>query len=214
MAVPARHHGDASMTTTTAEQNNRRPAESLLVSDAGAMLNTVKRLHFINDGIIFWNEQRTFKLMLRNDPVDADTVSCELALVFEDDDEVMQRVLDLTNDGYMDEPGVFILDSWTHQLADFCADDARKIMNAVNDAYLYKTCPCGNYLVKDDAAHCLFCQMTRAPGQETHFCTICCEDGLAMHMTRQPCCQQRLHAHCLATWRTKSGDDRCPLCRA
>lgn len=186
----------------------------MLVSDPDSMFHVIKRLHGINDGVIFWNEQRSFKLMLRNDPVDPETVSCELVLVFDEEDGTMQHVLDLTNDGYIDEPGIFVLDSWTFQAAEFSLDDARKVMAVINDAYLFRVCPCGAYLVKDDASICVFCHMTSSPEDKlAHFCSICCEDGMAMHMKRQACCQQHLHAHCLATWRDKSGDDRCPLCR-
>lgn len=185
-----------------------------LVKDADSLLATVRRLHALNDVVIFWNEQRSFKLMLRNDPIDAETVSMELAMVFDDDDEVMLRIVDLTNDGYVDEPGTFVLDSWTSPAAEFGTDEAAKIMKAINDAYTWHVCRCGSYLIKDDAEICVFCCMTRSQADKAvHFCAICCEEGMRMHMDLQACCAQHLHRHCLATWRAKSGDERCPLCR-
>jgi len=186
----------------------------MLVYDHLSMFHVIKRLHNVNDAVMFWNEERTFKLMLRNDPGDDASIGCELSVVFDEDDERMQRVLDLTNDGYMDEPGVFVLDTWSFPEAEFSYEDARKVMNAINNAYLFKVCPCGSYMIKDDSSICVFCQMTSTPqGRLVHWCSICCEDGMAMHMRQQACCQQYLHAKCIRTWRAKSGDDRCPLCR-
>lgn len=191
-----------------------KPAGGTLVRDEGALYGVVKRLHNHNDAVTFWNEQRTFKLMLRNDPSEDDAASCELLVLWDEDDERMQRVVELISDGYVDEAGVYVLDSWQFPHADFQANDVRKMMHAINDAYLYRICPCGEYMIKDDAAVCVFCQMTSTPqGRHKHWCSICCEDGMAMHMRQQPCCQQYLHAGCMATWVAKSGDGRCPLCR-
>jgi len=188
---------------------------SALVSDAESMYTTIKRLHLINDGVLFWNEQRSFKLLLRNDPVDAQTVSCELAIMHDDEDDEIEKILELlTSDGYTEEPGVFVLESWTFQMDSFDVEDARKVMNAVNDAYQYRICPCRKYIIKDEPLICVFCQMTRtAEDKQTHFCAICREDGMRMHMTCQACCKQHLHKHCLSTWQDESGDERCPLCR-
>lgn len=186
----------------------------MLVSDPEAMVATLKRLHALNDGVMFWNEQRTFKLMLRNDPVDAESVACELAVVVDEDDEHMMRLMEMTNDGYIDEPGTLVVESWCFPLADFGIEEAAKVQHAVNRTYLYRVCPCNKYLIKDDGAVCLFCQMTATPeSRRWHFCPICCEEGREMHMALQPCCAQRLHSRCLDTWIHKSGDDRCPLCR-
>lgn len=187
----------------------------MLVSDAESMYTTLQRLHLINDGVLFWNEQRSLKLLLRNDPVDPDTVSCELAIMADDDDDELEKILELlTSDGYTDEPGVFVLDSWTFRAAEFDVEDARKVMSAVNDAYQYRICPCRKYIIKDEPLICTFCQMTRtAEDKQTHFCSICRDDGMRMHMQCQACCKQFLHKHCLAKWEEQSGDERCPLCR-
>lgn len=188
----------------------------MLVNDPVAMLATLKRLHVLNDGVLFWNEQRSFKLMLRNDPVDPESVACELAIVVDEDDEGMMRVLEMmTNDGYMDEPGTLVVESWCFAASDVGLEEAAKVQHAVNRVYSYRVCPCAKYLIKDDAGVCLFCQMTAsADNSSWHFCPICCEEGREMHMTLQPCCGQHLHARCMETWVHKSGDDRCPLCRA
>lgn len=186
----------------------------VLLSDPNALAGALIRLHAHNDGVLFWNEQRTFKLMLRNDPIDADTLACELAMLADEDDTHMANLLDLTNDGYVDEPGTYVLDEWSFDMAEFGPQCVEPIMHAINRAYLYRVCPCGRYLVKDDADMCVFCHMTSTPSRKrTHFCSICCEDGLEMHMTQQPCCKQHLHAKCLSTWHAKSSCENCPLCR-
>lgn len=186
-----------------------------LVSDPHSMLTTIKRLHAINDGVTFWNEEKSFKLLLRNDPHDADTLACELCILTDDDDEVMARVLDLSTDGYVDEPGVFVLDSWSFEARYFGKEEAGKVMSALNAAYWSKVCPCASYLIKDDALVCVFCQMTLTQAdRHPEYCSICCENGVRRHMKRRPCCSHYLHAACLATWKLTSGDERCPLCRA
>lgn len=190
-----------------------RTGGGLLVQHAESMASVMRRLHVANDALMFWNEQCSFKLMLRNDPVDPDTLACELALVTDEDSDGA-AMLEMCSDGYMDEPGTYVIDSWSFPLEGFGAEDAAKVMHAVNDAYLIRACPCGRYLIKDDAPMCTFCDMISGPQQRAaHFCPICCDDGLAMHMQRMPCCQQRLHRHCMDAWKAKSGDARCPMCR-
>lgn len=187
--------------------------EAMLVQDPRSMASALRRLMITNDAMLFYNQQQSLKLMIRNDPVDADTLACELAVVT-DDDEQLQRVMELNNDAYVDEPGTYVIDSWSFPLKTFKPEDAAKVMAAVNAAYAVTVCPCGRYLIKDDAPMCTFCDMTSRAGERaTHFCSICCEDGMEMHMTTMPCCQQLLHQRCLDTWKDKSGDDRCPLCR-
>ncbi len=187
---------------------------AVLISDPEAMAATLRRLHVLNDAVTFWNEQRSFKLMVRNDPVDAETLACELVMIVDEDDEAMGDLMSLMSDGYLEEPGTFVLDTWSFPFETFSSKDADKVAKAVNSAYLYRVCPCGKYLIKDEGGVCLYCQMTAtADDRAVHFCPICCEEGRAMHMTQMPCCSNRLHTHCLATWHHKSGDERCPLCR-
>lgn len=186
----------------------------MLVHDPHAVYATLKRLHVLNDNVMFWNQQHTFKLMLRNDPVDADTLACELAMVVDETDDAMATMLDLNCDGYMDEPGTYVLDTWSFSCAEFNIEDATRIMHAINNAYMMRVCGCTSYLIKDDAELCTYCELTSTPSQRAkEFCPICHVDVVVMHMAEMPCCHQRLHRHCLATWKAKSGDLRCPLCR-
>jgi hypothetical protein len=189
--------------------------DGTLIRDPAALCHALRRLHASNDGVVFWNHQRTFKLMLRNDPCDSDdALACELLMVFDDDDAAMTAMMELGGDAYMEEPGSYVLEQWGFKLDALDARAVEKVAAALNRAYLTRVCPCGKYLVRDDGGHCVFCQMTSTPEDRTkHFCSICCDGGLRMHMDLLPCCQQYLHRHCLATWRRKSGDTRCPLCR-
>lgn len=197
----------------TPAKRKRARDEGVLVRHAPAMASVLRRIHNNNDAVVFYNEQGTFKLMLRNDPIDDDTLACELAIVTEEEDG-LARIFDFLNDGYVDEPNVYVMDSWSFPAKGFGTEDAAKVMAAVNEAYLYRVCPCAKYLIKDDAPMCTFCDMTStSEDRDSHFCSICCDDGLAMHMTTMPCCSQRLHQRCLDTWAAKSRDDRCPLCR-
>lgn len=198
------------------------PAAGPLVRDADSMAEALRRLMYSNDCVLFYNEQQTLKLMLRNDPIDAETIAFELCIVVPEDDDAMLKLVDLNNDGYLDDPTTYVLDSWSYPLEGFGAEQARKPMEAVNRAYELRVCPCGRYLVKDhgtgpaEATACVFCTMVAAGAEARaeHYCPICCEQGARMHMALQPCCQQLLHSSCLATWHAKSDDERCPLCRA
>lgn len=196
-----------------------------LVRDKGAMLGVLQRLHVMNDAVVFWNLDKTIKLMLRNDPVDHETMGWDLSIMCGDGDETqpVDAALDLEHDGYMDEPGLFVLDSGTLPFESGANDEAvAKVVSLVNRAYETVICPCGAYLIKDGADMCAFCQMTATPEDlRKEYCCICMDDGVAKHMATQPCCGQRLHRACLATWAAaRRGDDSggapasCPLCRA
>lgn len=185
-----------------------------MVRDAFALLATLKRLHILDDGVLFWNEQRTFKIMLRNDPVDSETLACELAIIIDEDDDALAKILEMCSDGYMEDSCTYVAHTWSFPMEHFTVEEAAKIMHVLNEVHQYRACDCGKYIIKDEGTMCYFCQMTSsAPDRECHFCPICCEDGVAMHMVEQPCCKQRLHTRCLKTWKSKSNNDRCPFCR-
>jgi hypothetical protein len=187
-----------------------------IVSDAEALCGTLKRLHYINDQVLFNNEEESFKISLRSDPVDPETVGCELCVLFDEDDPWTKHVLQFlsSHNGYVEDADTYVVDSWTFPLDKLCAKDAEGVANVINEVYHWKICPCQRYVIKDDAPVCMFCQMTSVPeGRQAVFCAICHEDGPRMHMRCQPCCAQLLHRRCLDSWRNASGDERCPLCR-
>jgi hypothetical protein len=201
----------AQMTSKAAPQ----APSAALVQDPSTLVAVLKRLRATNDGIVFWNRQRTFRLMLRNDPADLDdSIACELVLLFDEDDDAMSSLMELSGEGYQEETGTWVLEQWAFRELDLDSVTVSKVAEAINRAYLTTVCACSRYLIKDDGMYCVFCQMTATPADKAaHFCPICHEQGAAMHMARLPCCGQRLHRQCLHTWRQKSRDERCPMCR-
>lgn len=190
-------------------------SHGILVQEPKALLETLRRLHAGNDGIVFWNHERSFKLMLRNDPCDDDDhLAFELLMIFDGEDDRHVRMMELHREGHEEEPGIYIIDDWTWKAGELDEREAAGVAATLNRMFLTKICPCGDYLIKDDGAYCAFCQMTAgSPDLESHFCSICCDHGIRMHMLEMPCCQQHLHRRCLVTWQKTSGNDRCPLCR-
>lgn len=189
-------------------------APAVLVQDAEALLLTLRRLRALNEAVMFYSHDSSLKLMLRNDPSGDDTLACDLCVVVDEEDDLLNRMLDLHADGYQEDPTTYVLDSWSFKDARVTPRDLDKVVAAINAAYLLRTCPCRRYLIKDDGLYCYFCQLSStAADRQRQFCPICCEDGARMHMATTTCCSQPLHRACLATWHAKSGDERCPLCR-
>lgn len=183
-----------------------------VVNDASSLLSVLWRLRNTNEAVLFYNQDASLKLMLRNDPQGMDTLACDLCIVADEDDDDMQRMLELHADGYADDPTTYVLDTWSFDASKVTVADMGKLVTAINEAHLLRVCPCRRYMIKDDARYCLYCHLTSTPAdQQHHFCPICYDDGVRMHMTVMPCCNQPLHRQCLGTWRDKS--DSCPLCR-
>lgn len=196
-------------------------APEALVKDAKSLLACLMRMHLSNEAVQFWNASREFKLMLRNDPVEADVVSFDLCIVPEDDEDdedetLLRRVLELEHDGY-DEDGAFVVDARSFAFDELARqpDLLDEVVARINSLYAYRVCKCGAYFIKDGAPLCLFCQLTQdaAADSTAHMCPICFEHGPARHMVRQACCGQMLHSRCLAQWAAASHHARCPLCR-
>lgn len=187
-------------------------APGVLVKDAAALLATMRRLHALNDAVMFYNREGSLKLMLRNCPDEnPDVLACDLCIAVDEDDENMERMLQCICDGYLDDPSTFVLDSWIVD-ADKCDGEVEKTAAAINAAYLMRVCPCRHYVIKDDGVYCTFCQLTStAAGRQHAMCPICRDDGVRMHMTDTPCCRQAMHRACLAM--CKARDARCPMCR-
>ena len=192
------------------------PGPGVLVREVTSLLAAMERLYLLNDSVCFWNADRSLRCGLRHDPSDDDDgVGFELYVVVDEDDPGAKALFDMSDDGYVDDDGTFVLHRWTFRLASFGPEDAATVASVINRLYLYRVCRCSKYLIKDDAFLCVFCQMTATIGDRAVvFCPICCEDGVAMHMTCVPCCQQTLHTRCLEAWHAKRTPRTCPLCRA
>jgi hypothetical protein len=202
------------------------PGPDDVVRDAGAVLAAMRRMRNFNDAVSFWNADRTIKFMLRNDadayeldpePADND-IHADLCIVVDEDNTAVAKVMELEHDGYFDEPTMFVLESYSVSPTDVADEELLDLIKKLNQVHKYKLCPCGGYMIKDQAALCLFCELTAEPGAtKSEFCAICQDDGIAAHMTTQPCCTQKLHKACLSAWKdrqTTGGTMTCPLCRA
>lgn len=192
--------------------------EALVHTDS-ALFASVLRMHLANDAVLFWNRTREFKIMVRNDPVDSETLSFQVCLVAsgdtdDDDDGPLRKVLECECDGYYDEDGMFVAEDCQVALSEAARhpDALREARTKINAVWNYAVCPCGAYFVKDGAARCLYCQLTDDGSQE-HTCAICLESSIEKYMMRVPCCQQLLHKKCLERWQARQ-TERCPLCRA
>jgi hypothetical protein len=201
------------------------PADGDLIRDASAVLASLRRMRNTNDGVSFWNADRTIKFMLRNDseaydldpePPDTD-IHTDLCIVVDEDDATIAKVLELEHDGYFDEPTMFVLESYSVSPTDPADEELLDLIKKLNEAHKFRICPCGSYVIKDQAPQCLFCELTAEPGaSKSEFCAICQDDGIAAHMTTQPCCTQPLHKACLSAWKDRQTGSSmtCPLCRA
>lgn len=204
------------------------PVSTPFIKDARSLRVALTRMRATHQAVVFWNTAREFLVMVRpadypDDPGDPDDPPAYEVCISpcsddsdDDDDEggcsgAMRRALELECEGEWDDDDVFVVDSFEAG-DDEALEAARALINRVHATVL---CKCGSYLIKDGAPMCLLCQMTDdAPGAKGHFCAICHDTGPARHMRRQPCCGQMLHGTCVRTWRAKSGDMSCPLCRA
>lgn len=188
------------------------------------MLACLMRMHVgpqSNQAVVFWNSTRDFQIMLRMDPIEPNTVSFELCIVPEDEDEEddlvpsISTLLETEFDGYYDE-GAFVVKSYAVELDELVRkpdllEDARVHLNAL---HAYTVCGCGAYFIKDGARMCLLCQLVAAPGQDTeHFCAICQDNGVGHHMAKLPCCGKMMHRGCLARWKASGEERPCPLCK-
>lgn len=193
-------------------------SSSDLVKDPLNFLDALRRMHMCNDAVIFWNEERSFKIMLRSDAMDPDILTFELLIVYDEDTDpsgAFKEILENYHDGYFEEDDCsFVIDNFTLPSSSKSTDQAIcSAMRKVNDAYDMTVCPCYKYIIKDGAEACVFCVLTAARQEEEKervACPICHETGLENQMKVQPCCKQQMHSRCLARWQEKP----CPLCRA
>ena len=209
----------------SAKRARYTPGSDDFIRDPEAVLSALRRMRNFNDAVSFFNADRTVKFMLRNDadaydldpePADAE-LHTDLCIVVDEDDAAIAKVMELEHDGYFEEPTMFVLESYSVSPTDTADEELLDLIKKLNEVHKYRVCPCGGYMIKDQAALCLFCEMTAEPGAtQLEFCAICQDDGIAAHMTTQTCCNQRLHKACLGAWTARQaagGNATCPLCR-
>lgn len=190
-------------------------APNPLICRAQSLHACLCRLRATNDAVIFKNADETLRIMLRNDPQEnPDTMCFDLSVVWDDNTDVeIAKIMDLEHDGYIEEPGVFVLDSFSNIPAQtHDSPELDRLRLAINHAHELSLCHCMTYLIKDGGSCCVFCTMTADEGDlRREFCPICQDSGIRLHMAKQSCCNQFLHASCLRTWNKTSSV--CPMCR-
>ena len=210
-------------TNQCVDQKIIKEDDDVLVRDPRNLLKVIKRLWKNKASVVFWNIDRTFKIMLRknndapiDDPEDPH-VYFDICLLDENEDEMID-LFSLDNEGYYDEDDerqrIFVLESLCLPIDDEEDERLEACMHRINGVYATTICACESYFIKDNAPMCCFCLLTSNHlDLQRHFCCVCQSDGVRKHMLQQSCCNQYLHRGCLHIWHTKSDNFQCPLCR-
>ncbi len=190
-----------------------------LVKNKERFWEVLKRIHESNDGVVYENEERSFKFMIRNDPEGGagKFMVMDLVIIATENDERVLDVLELEHDGWWDEDDdtSFVVESWEFEKSKPNQEELQEMMDYVNCTYDYKICPCEKYFIKDKKDACFFCEMTASDDDmKRETCPICLVDGFAMHMKRTKCCNQVIHRGCARAWTLKGKTNTCAMCRA
>jgi hypothetical protein len=197
---------------------------TMFIKNAQNFTSALRRLNAHNDAMIFWNDARDLKLMIRADMSEEDDewMTFDFVIVYDAESDrsgTRFELMDLEHDGYYDddEDLFFIDDFRMPKCPSFDNEDTIKAMNLINKFYTTRVCPCSKYLIKNGEASCTYCLLTADAKDAVEFtCPICLDTIFGCHAVCQPCCSTHLHRACLDTWSNQSMDSarRCPLCRA
>ena len=188
---------------------------TVVIPSLAGFLGCLRRLHNHNDAVMFWNRDKDFRLMVRNDPCDDATLGFEVCILA-DEDEDISTVLQLECLGYF-EDNVYVLETYSLSWDDVNAKSAllEPALDFVNAVFNYSVCPCGEHLIKDDSSICYYCQMSSSVEDLAQaFCFVCHQTSIKKHMKSLPCCHQYLHRACLDKWKSVAVDASCPHCRS
>ena len=116
------------------------------------------RLKDHNEGVMFWNATREFRMMLR-DCDESETF--DICIVCDCDDDTykeMSDILEMEYDGYFDE-SCFVLDTYSYPTEE--APTVSCSMCRVNQVYAWRKCVCAKYFIKQPTeSQCLFCVLS------------------------------------------------------
>lgn len=195
-----------------------------LVKEAASLVACFQRLHATNEGVCFWNADRTLKLMLRNNPESGpDSLSAELLLLCDEDGDddsndsaakELETIMELDVDSYSDGDA-WVLEEFVLDASVDPSDDAvAGIMATINKVYNMRICDCRKYMLREqDTSTCCFCLLTgTAEDREPVSCPICYAVGPRLGFRKQECCGQLMHTSCLNRWHATSANT-CPWCR-
>lgn len=178
-----------------------------------AFMDGMRRIKRHQQVIMFWNFDRTLRLMLRYDPVGDAAIAMELIVVDDEDMPHLQDCCDNEYEGYYaeDNDDFFVIDSF--YIPDEAAEAEAAVyaaMRKVNAAYSMFACGCRRYFVREPGeSMCALCQLSGTPESlAPHECIVCSVPGPRMHMSSTKCCGNLMHKGCLARWGTS-----CMFCR-
>lgn len=201
-----------------------------LITDPGALLRVLKRLHATDDGYAGFRFRTAggLRVAIRNDS-DSDDLRDETWLAFDvniavEEDEPPSVLKAIKNEIHViadDTAGLYVIDEFEFDPAD--QESLTSAMDFINDVNMWTVCPCGDYFIKDRGDMCYFCDMSMRADEngEQIFCPICHDVGHVRWMVTTNCCKQKLHKKCKEACivsedlRNRDGArcSRCPMCR-
>lgn len=189
-----------------------------IISNRDRFWSSLKRLYKNNDGIMFKNKDDTFKIMIRPDPDGSagHFVVFDLVIVFEESNTTLNKILELTTDGWFSEDNdmEYVVESWEFDKRNPDVSELKEMMEYTNKTYNFVFCQCGKHFIKDGGDMCVFCEMTGSDEDFEKFeCPICMEEGYNMHSKLSKCCSNKMHKMCYDRW-YKEGNKKCAICRA
>ena len=182
--------------------------------------SSIKRLfNHRDDGVMFWNHDKTFKMMIRIDPDGSTGKYVTFELVILDHDPRIGKVLEkmVCNFSGNDDTDEYVVDQWEFDKNDLDQEELDDMIQYINTMYEYVFCHCGEHFIKDSIINkkdmCVFCEMTATDDDMQRFeCPVCLEIGYEMHSKTVKCCDNKLHAVCYDRW-AKEGNGKCMFCR-
>ena len=196
---------------------------ALLVKSKEHFIHVLARLQANQEGVMFWNASREFRIMLRY----CDPESFDIAIVCDPSskrDELLTGILSMECSGFMDEDDFcYVLENYPYEeehTATSTSATSTKSMRKLNEVYTWRLCACAGYFVKSLAhEECLYCTLSSeecsddtATTTTRTDCPVCLRTSAMAAMSKQSeCCGQYIHALCLKQWLARN--PTCPLCR-
>ena len=230
--APADHaDGDDGMEADDAQPITQPPTpREMAIPPAGfvrslkALWATMVKMHARNDGVIFDNASRDFKMLVRcsydsDSPEEAEFEAC---IIVDEDQTSLADVLKYELDGEFDddEEDVFVVGSVDVDDMKDLNDESPEVkwfMKTINEIYEWRFCNCGKGFVKEDDVECMRCTLTATDAdmeaaKNGPECLVCREPCGRRWVKTMPCCGCVVHTRCFSRWTERH--DTCPHCRA
>ena len=208
--------------------NGPTDKKKAFISDAAALLRTLKRLRDANDNVAY-RTSGGLRIMIRNDPesetdVSGKELSFDVSVIIEDEPDEIVKAIKNEIDIMEDDSGCIVIEDYSFQDTD--TESLQTAVDFLNAVDLWTVCPCGEFLIKD--AHvgtalkaavsmCYYCECTRESNDTLEVqCPICHDHGSTRWMVKLPCCGQSMHRKCqqscIASSSLRLVENKCPLC--